>query len=161
VELSTINVKSNKKEDSDAYRRRRVFTAVRCRHVSRPRDGWILIKQVCHEPIYFSLSQTCRKQGSYQIRMTNHQQPKAKLKILPSAGSRLGSTSHGHSYACFSQRSNGWIHRRVNSSAQWSARRPESWSLATYLTKAARHGVIFGSPRFLSISDRSKCLFSH
>jgi hypothetical protein len=31
--------------------------------------------------------------------------------------------------------------------------------LATHLTKAARHGVIFSSPRLLSMSGGSRCLF--
>jgi hypothetical protein len=56
-----------------------------------------------HEPIYFGLGQNYRKQGSYQIRMTNHQQLKAKLKILPAAGSWLGSARREHSYANFSR----------------------------------------------------------
>jgi hypothetical protein len=55
-----------------------------------------------HEPIYFDLSQNYRKQESYQIGMIDHQLLKAKLKILPAVGSRLGSASRGHSYANFS-----------------------------------------------------------
>jgi hypothetical protein len=45
----------------------------------------------------------------YQIRMTNHQQLKIKLKNLPAAGLRLGSANRGYSYASFSRRPRGQI----------------------------------------------------
>jgi hypothetical protein len=73
VESSAISIKESEK-GSDAYRGRRVFTVVRCGHSSRSRIEQILIKQTCHKPIYFGLSQNYMKQRSSQVRMINHQQ---------------------------------------------------------------------------------------
>jgi hypothetical protein len=60
------------KGDSDAYRRRRIFTTAGRGDASMPHVWWILVKQVSHELIYLSLGQTCTKLIVYQIRMTYH-----------------------------------------------------------------------------------------
>jgi hypothetical protein len=78
------------------------------------------------------------------------------MNILPEAGSWLGSASRGHSKVNFSQWPRGRIQQWVNSSAQWHAWRPVSWSSATRLTRVVRHGVIFSSPRLSSMSDGSR-----
>jgi hypothetical protein len=69
------------------------------------------------------------------------------MKILPSVGSWVGSANREHSKASFSQRPRGRIHRRVNSLAQWQALRLASRSSTTRSIRAAKHGVIGGSPR--------------
>jgi hypothetical protein len=69
MDSSVTNIEKNK-GDSDAYRRRRIFTTEGCGHASRQHSWWILIKQACHEPIYLSLGLNCAKQRVYQIRMT-------------------------------------------------------------------------------------------
>jgi hypothetical protein len=75
------------------------------------------------------------------------------MKILPSVGSPLGSANRGYSKASFSRRSWGRIRWRVNSSVQWQALSPASRSSATRLIRAAKRGVISGSPR-LSLMNR-------
>jgi hypothetical protein len=49
IDSSTTSIKKTK-GDSDAYRRRRIFTTEGHGHTSRSRSWWILIKQACHEP---------------------------------------------------------------------------------------------------------------